>query len=435
MHFTLEKDDPGGGLSARTTCGSLNMKWSCNEEVPNFMSLPPHVSHKRAPETKHRTKLRHLEVLLKDVSVKSISSINSHDFTPQYSASRSSPSSSDLLKALISNNEKRSPSSDSDMMSSDSHWYAEHVSISRSGEDSISAEHDPFGTQPRKPLKVKINNCQFMTDLEMRDAIWATVEHLIAAFSRHQQPHHRSIYSCRGFSAKSPEAGNIDQQNINRILSNTSERSAETENNELLSLLLQQKDAAGDSSPIASPQSTVDLDRQESATLEAENLPMTTALDDANSEMQYEVEVHNLQLALQRDRDAGIDLGRLLLASKSAILRGMISEHSSSITYNITTLDMEDVQAYISLPSVDSHAVSSWLDIDDAQELIAPAVEDNHSTWRRIFNPININLRHSKSQGAKSMTSRRTHTPLPSISGLQTHRQGEELILKVCALS
>ena len=173
---------------------------------------------------------------------------------------------------------------------------------------------------------------------------------------------------------------------------------------------------------------TMDLDKQDSTVNEPEVLPMTTPMDDSCSDLKYEVEVTSMQLALQRDHETGTATGRLLLASKSARLRGMVC-HQPSISYNITTLDMEDVQAYVSLSSIDPNAQITWLGVKENSEFIAPSLDDNESVWRRIFNPIDINLRHSKSSSSKHLTSRRATMPSPAVGSVQ--RQGEELILKV----
>lgn len=421
VHFALDNKDPGGGLVVTTSSGDLRMSWKCNEEANFFLSHPPHVTKSSRPQKV--SSMRNLEVLLKKVIVTSMKLSTDIDHSPSNSIFRQKASSSgDFIETMpVSGATGFDPS----FHPGEPHWVADTVSISRSIKEDESDGNDPLKLFTTRPLKVAVERCSFLTDLEMRDAIWATIEHLIAAFTQ-KETGHGVVSRIQSLKGAVGESG--DLLNLPRAYSHTSDISTTAENNELLSLLLQQKEAA-DSSSLVSPQATLDLERQESTTAESDILPMTTSLDDANSELKYEVEVKNLQLMLQRDHEAGTSTGRLLLATKAATLRGMISDHSLCM-YNITTLDMEDVQAYVSLSSIDPDAKVTWLGISADKEFIAPSVDDTESTWRRIFNPINIHLRHSKYQAPKNMNSRRFTVPSP-VFGSTMQRQGEELILKV----
>ena len=419
IHFTLDKLDPGGGVVVGAGDGDLKMEWKCNQPISSFLALPPHAMKSNRLETQTKTSLSFLHVRLQEVTVKSLQLANDIVQSPQHDLFRErSSSSGDYVMSFATGT-----GSEYGFNVCEPHWIAETVKISKSSEESVLPENDPFGTQPMRPLKVKVDKCYFLTDLELRDSIWATVEHLIAAFTPQEPPNHKLHLSCRSRIA-SP-MGENESIGMNRMYSQVSENS--TENNDLLSLLLQQKEAQ-DGSPLVSPQSTMDLDKQDSVVNEHDVLPMTTPMDDTCSDLKYEVEVTSMQLALQRDHETGTATGRLLLASKSARLRGMIC-HQPSISYNITTLDMEDVQAYVSLSSIDPSAQITWLGVKENGEFIAPSLDDHESVWRRIFNPININLRHSKSSSSKHLTSRRATIPSPAIGNAQ--RQGEELILKV----
>lgn len=415
VHFTLDHDDPGGGLVVGTNDGELRMAWKCNQDPYSFLPLPPHA--KRSGQPQRKTYMRNLQVLLNKVVVNSMKLSMEIDESSLNTVFRQNTSSSgDLIMSLASGS-----SAENSFHPGEPHWVADAVSISRSMEEN---ENDPFSLLDTKPLKVVVDKCSLLTDLEMRDAVWATIEHLIAAFTKREGRH--SVVSRLQSSKMVGESS--EMINLQRAYSHTSDISASAENNELLSLLLQQKDAAG-ASPLVSPQATLDLERQESAAAEPDILPMTTSVDDAHSELKYEVEVRNLQLMLQRDHETGTSTGRLLLASKAATLRGMVSDHQLCM-YNITTLDMEDVQAYISLSSVDPNSKVIWLGISRKNEFVAPSVDDTDSAWRRIFNPINIHLRHSKYQAPKLAGSRRFTIPSP-VLGNSMQRQGEELILKV----
>ena len=407
-HFTLDGKDPGGGLLVGTTLGRWEFAWDCNTEIKGFLTAPPNASGPLDAASNRPTKtiMSHLAVAMERVTVKSLQfSGGDGDATP--------PSIFKQGRLATADSTVTSISSDSFMEAVDydpteSHWLAERVAIVKS----MSDEADRFGERHMKPLKVTVEDCYFMTDLELRDAIWATVEHLIAAFA----PSKREAGTGTLRSALTPGAGIQFQRSYSRH----SDLSNEDEENELLSLLLQQKQAEGSSSLLASPQGTVELDRHESANAEADILPMTTSHDDSASELKYEVEVSNMQLILQRDSEMGTSRGRLLLATKSATLTGATTD-----AHTITTLGMEDVQAYISLSSVDPSAQIAWLDIAaDTKEFIAPSVEERESLWRRVFNPISMNLRHSKFQSMSRQLPQQQ--PLGPLA-----RQGEELLLKI----
>lgn len=438
IHFTPGPEEPGAGLSVVIDSGFLEMRWRCNEELPLFLNLPPHARALEGPEPPRKTTMRHLQVALEKVVVQdSIREAHTEESKSSLSIPKNVDDGNELLKEIFiakqSSAEFFSPP-----------WLAENVRIYRILDDGIAAEQDPFGTRPTVPLKVLVEDCKFLTDLQMRDTIWATVENLIAAFSRRVE----TSFSCtpnagtsvdRRFtpSVKSPFS-DADPEMKLRPPSQSSELSVTAENNELLSLLLKQKDEAGvvpdAPSNLPSPQHTMDLEHLEEEPPVEDSIgekPMSCKLDDLQSDLKYEVEVSNLQLVMQRDSSSGSGLGRLLLAARKGVLQGLVGDHGA-LKLNITTLILEDVQGYVSLSSVDPHAQIRWLDISESKEFVAPSVEDISAAWRRIFNPITIELRHSKSKGQKVLTRRGSLTPVLSSSMAPGRGPGEELILKVC---
>jgi hypothetical protein len=405
-HFTLDGKDPGGGLVVSTTRGQWEFTWHCNMEIQSFLTPPPHAKIETDLPIEERTKtaMSHLAVDMEHVTVKSLQFSSDGESTPTSNIFRPGRLATDSTIASMSSDSPTAAAYD-DVV--DSHWLAERVVIVKS----MSEEATQFGERRMKPLKVSVKDCYFMTDLELRDAIWATVEHLIAAFEpSEKQPSMGTLRSAPSHGVQ-----------FVRSYSRQSEMSDEGGDNELLNLLLQQRNANGSSS-LASPQAPVELDRHTSAHLESDIIPMTSSLDDSSSELKYEVEVSNLQLVLQRDQEVGSSRGRLLLATKSATLRGATTD-----AHSITTLDMEEVQAYISLTLIDPSADIVWLEIaEDGKEFIAPSVEERESVWRRVFNPINMNLRHSK-----YMPLSMTRYVIQSQSPASPARQGEELVLKI----
>jgi len=435
-HFTTESMDPGGGLACQANKVLLRMKWLCNEEVQSFLMLPPHAKVSHNPDPVTRTSLKHLEVYLTNVWVRSLFSVPGS--TRQDSSPVDIDSNNDLLSSLVSE-----VSIGDTFGGFHPEWRAKHVSIHRSN-DSLSCESDLIGSQQERPLKVSVNDCCFVTDAEMRDTIWATVEHLIAAFAKKIDTW-PSIMAVNQMARTNPSPSPIDrsysrQDSAKRAYSQSSELSVTAENNELLSLLLQQKENEGEapgigSSNLPSPQVTLEMDSFDANQgPQIGEPPMTSILDDLQSQLKYEVEVTNLQLVLQRDTETGSTLGRLLLAAKTGMLKGMRSEQSSS-SINITSLNLEDVQAYASLSSVDPHKTICWLDINEKNEFVAPSLDEVSTSWRRIFNPININLRHSKSHPARVLTRRGSVMPFrpfsPQVTA-QNNWYGEELVLRVC---
>ena len=434
-HFTTESMDPGGGLACQASKVTLCMEWLCNEEIKSFLLLPPHAKLSHNPEPITKTSLKHLEVFLTNVWIRSLFTV------PGSSRQEASPanidSNNDLLSSLVSE------ASIGDTFGGfHPEWRAKHVSIHRSI-DSLSSESELISSPQERPLKVSVKNCYFVTDADMRDTIWATVEHLIAAFAKKIDTW-PSIMAVNQIAKTNPCPSPIGQSHsrqdsAKRAYSQSSELSVTAENNELLSLLLQQKENEGEahgigSSNLPSPQATLEMDNFDA--IQGSQIgepPMTSILDDLQSQLKYEVEVTNLQLVLQRDNETGSTLGRLLLAAKTGMLKGLRSEQSSA-SINITSLTLEDVQAYASLSSVDPHKTICWLDVNDKNEFVAPSLDDVSTSWRRIFNPININLRHSKSHPARVVTRRGSVMPVRPFSpqgAAQNSWYGEELVLRV----
>lgn len=432
-HFTYNVNDPGGGLSADALKAALQMQWSCNEEFSETVKSDSLGTSYKLTENSKRLSLKEINVNLDQVIVRNSYNLDSTSPNEKKSNASKFSSENDLLQNLVDQN--ASPrSSDSGM---NPYWQAEQVTIFRSSEGKVPA--DPSGkVRSKQPLKVKVINCNFLTDLELRDQIWATIEHLISAFAKkvnRAESGHLILPRRQSNNTMSPFQRERSDSGL-RPFSQSSELSTDAENNDLLNLLLRQREAAGEavdgSSNLPSPQHTVDLDEQlEGDSIEPISDVSIEPLNDMASDLKYEVEVVNLQMVLHRDTDTGASLGRLMLAAHKGLLQGMVSDNEFT-AINITKLCLEDVQAYVSTSSIDPHSSIQWLELDNANNLIYPSLEAMDSTWRRIFNPIDIDLRHSKNQISK--TQMRTgvwgtntcSSPLGALHG----RSGEELAIK-----
>ena len=176
-HFTLDGKDPGGGLAVSTTRGQWEFAWDCNMEIKSFLTSPPHANFHSdlPPEGRTKTVMSHLAVNMEHVTVKSLQFSADGESTPPSNIFRQARLATDSSVASMSSESPTAAAYD-DIV--DSHWLAERVAIVKS----MSEEAGLFGEPHMKPLKVSVKDCYFMTDLELRDAIWATVEHLIAAF-------------------------------------------------------------------------------------------------------------------------------------------------------------------------------------------------------------------------------------------------------------
>lgn len=318
------------------------------------------------------------------------------------------------------------------------------------------------GGQGSRPLRVVVSDCQFLVDLGTRNAVWGAVSHLISAFSSRPKldPTHRTLTAPTPSTARSPSpfasllspAGSLSRKDVTaelqrRVSNHHTSRSpsqvSETvpESNELLSLLLEQRETAGGhvGSNLNTPQATAseELELPGEGMEEDADGPMTTPLDDVHSTLRYEVEVINLQVMIQQGGEAGAaGLGRLLLAAKGGRLRGL-SLNDGPAPLQITTLAMEAVQAYVSIADVDPHVSLTWLKVE--KDGFSVIEDGGPATLRRVFNPIRIDLRHSKVPSS-ALTTRRP-PPSRALSSLRTPTPGgqpgaqviksEELVLKV----
>lgn len=353
------------------------------------------------------------------------------------------------------------------------------------GDDGSDDPNDPnldpvsaaFGQRKTRPLRVVVSNCRFLMDLGTRNAVWGAVSHMIAAFAPKPKlggggkngSHGGSYSPYLGANSFRNSAGGItpstsgrlpspfgsllspaavsarqkdaatevhrkisiispNPQNLTRASSSNSEIGATPETNELLSLLLQQREAAGGGTGSAlptphtsigdeiSPQDESEYgtdnggygggridgkEDDEDAILEGD-APMTTPLDDVHSLLRYEVEVHDLQVMMLTSTETGPGPGRLLLAAKSGRLRGSTLQ-DGLLPLQITTLGLEDVQAYVSITDIDPHVSLSWLHVDKSG-FSAPE-DGGPAALRRVFNPISIDMRHSKAPSS-SLTRR-----------------------------
>ena len=352
-----------------------------------------------------------------------------------------------------------------------------------------------FGQRQSRPLRVVVSNCRFLMDLGTRDAVWGAVSHYVAAFGSRQSsttttntagaaagnssgasrfstsrealltPSSSRLLSPLG-SLLSPSSaaatsmqrrreGDMQRRNSShdsaslRSPSSTSEL-APSESNELLSLLLQQREAAGGDlgSSLNTPQTSngeeLPFGDSDYAADEGDggdgDAPMTTPLDDVHSLLRYEVEVSDFQVMMLTATEAGPGSGRLLLAAKSGRLRGLTLADGPA-PLQITTLGLEAVQAYVSVTDIDPHVSLTWLQVDE-NGFSAP-LDGGPAALRRVFNPICIDLRHSKASSS-AMSVRRgpsTNRAMSLRSPLTTRGGGgaggasliksDELVLKV----
>lgn len=330
-----------------------------------------------------------------------------------------------------------------------------------------------LGQRQSRPLRVIVSNCRFLMDLSTRNAVWGAISHLVAAFASSPKATAAGALLTRNGSTvpEGPTPGSnralsplgtllspgstvlrrdVTAELQRRLSSHESLRSpssnselAGPESNELLSLLLQQREAAGGDggSMRTTPQASTgeelpppgDYYNEEGGDGEADAV-MTTPLDDVNSLIKYEVEVSDLQVMMLTTTDTGPGPGRLLLAAKSGKLRGL-TLHNGPAPLQITTLGLEAVQAYVSITDVDPHVSLSWLQV--GRDGFSAPEDGGPAALRRVFNPICIDLRHSKAPNSALATRRgltgrglSLRSPTPG-GGLGTMMKSEELVLKV----
>ncbi len=385
------------------------------------------------------------------------------------------------------------------------------------GGDDADPSLDPvsavFGQRKPRPLRVVVSNCRFLMDLGTRNAVWGAVSHMIAAFAAKPKTSRNglggghgsggayspyvpggvgggfrggstpagrmlsplgSLLSPAAISARHKDLATEVQRRISqttpttiglqRASSSNSEIGATPETNELLSLLLQQREAAGGEigSALPTPHAStgeelplqdggdgsrshystgggyIDGTEDDEDSIPEGDAPMTTPLDDVHSTLRYEVEVNDLQVMMMTTTESGPGPGRLLLAAKSGRLRGLTLP-DGPIPLQITTLGLEDVQAYVSITDIDPHISLSWLHVDKSG-FSAPE-DGGPAALRRVFNPICIDMRHSKAPSS-SLTTRRAgsmvgmrqmslRSPTPGGGFGGSMMKTDELILKV----
>ena len=335
-----------------------------------------------------------------------------------------------------------------------------------------------LGQRQSRPLRVIVSNCRFLMDLSTRNAVWGAISHLVAAFASRPKANTTTggMFLTRNGSTvpEGPTPGtnrtlsplgtllspgsamlrrDVTAELQRRLSSHESIRSpssnselAGPESNELLSLLLQQKEAAGGGeggSMLPTPQASSGEELgsggeyydDEGGDGEADAV-MTTPLDDVNSVLRYEVEVSDLQVMMLTTTETGPGPGRLLLAAKSGRLRGL-TFNDGPAPLQITTLGLEAVQAYVSITDVDPHVSLSWLQV--GKNGFSAPEEGGPAALRRVFNPICIDMRHSKAPNSALATRRggamsrglSFRSPTPG-GGLGTSMmKSEELVLKV----
>ncbi|GAB4818387.1 hypothetical protein N2152v2_005433 [Parachlorella kessleri] len=294
----------------------------------------------------------------------------------------------------------------------------------------------------KRPLKILIRDCKFLVDIAARNALWGVIDHLVNAFV--SPPATQAVNAAAAaMLTPSPTIMSPSMSNWSSTVSPTTQMQrrrssggsmapAKSEamdgQNELLSLLLEQREAQGGDASLELP-SPKDSQEVESCEEEEDEAPLSSPLDDAHSVLKYEIEVVNLQFNVE----AEMAQGRFLLAAKSGLVAGSTLPDAP---LNITTMRLEQVQAYVARTDIDPDASVAWLETSEG-EFKAPDNNDL-SSLRRVFNPIHIDMRHSKAPSAAARqrggmgrsSTRRLSTPSTNLHGQQQLR-GEELIFKV----
>ena len=336
------------------------------------------------------------------------------------------------------------------------------------GEENIQNNEAPASpltlSNPQRSMHVLVSGCRFIVDQESRNAVWGVISHLVAAFSSmpKSDPLHRTLTatppsvfhsaspSPSGFASESSLARRETLNDLKRRLSSNvmsirnSSQSSETgaESNELLNLLLKERETQADADAIHdSSSSTAEDDNKNICGDEVSaELPLSTPLDDLHSTLKYEIEVINLQVMLLPPAASSAS-GRFLLAAHNGRLRGMkmLDYHNP---LQITTLALQAVQAYVALTDIDPHVGLRWLQIDNSDGAFIAPSESDPGALRRVFSPIQIDLRHSKTENS-ILTTRRGATTVrspqaasqlgtPASSGTINHGiKSDELFLKV----
>ena len=319
-----------------------------------------------------------------------------------------------------------------------------------------------------RPLRVRVSDCKLLVDLDGRNAVWGTVAHLVNAFSRKAvaKSGPSSLFTAHSHVLFSPTQTSAAQRRQSLRTPSQSGELPESQNNELLNLLLRQREEGGQSSSeesllmrgsmVEGRASTEGAnvnnnEEEEEDDDDDDQAPMSTPLDDMASQLKYEVEVANLQINL----DNPASQGRLLLAARNGRLRGL---HQIETGMSITTLSLQQVEAYVAQLEVDPDASIIWLQTTTqertaaSKEFIQPEPGTHAIPFNRIFNPITIDLRHSKAFAGGGTTTKMMTTVMPKSkaspnpssvspfapaqsSHLTAPARGEELVIKVPAIA
>jgi hypothetical protein len=475
VHFTVNPQDPSAALIAATKDSSFEASWLCNQPLPSFLRLPPHIKSKQpAHSVQTRSIARSLALRFADVRIRKEEPLDgdaastlsgmaprgsrqdaastAYDSGLQYE-DEGTRLAAELLQSLVD--------VQGGLKEDDAVIFADAVVVSRqAAEDSFAHKDihgitttqgadpltDAFGKPPQRPLRVVVSGCRFLVDLATRNAVWGAVSHLVAAFGPRPaaDPLHRTWtavspspsvgrtpsplpYSLSPAASLSRRDATAELQR--RMSGHLSMRSASQaselppETNELLSFLLRQRETVADegSTGAVTPQPTSgdelpaavhEVDDDEGDERDATEGPMSTPLDDIHSTVRFEVEVVNFQ-AMLLPAAASTVSGRLLLAARAGSLRGLTLAEGP-VPLRITTLGLDAAQAYVSVTDVDPHVGLTWLQVDPHAQTFVPPSEIGPAPLRRVFSPIRIDLRHSKAPSS-SITTRRggaTRSPM-----------------------
>ncbi|KAK9806263.1 hypothetical protein WJX72_007766 [[Myrmecia] bisecta] len=303
-----------------------------------------------------------------------------------------------------------------------------------------------------KPLKVVIQDCRMLIDIDARNAIWGALAHLGTAFAAplrlpsKQQPAPEAppvapqtpSPGSVGFSTPSMKRrSSVDgrRKSKQRMRPSPAPSSELETGGDLLQILLQQKAQAeqaaaasesdsdyesGDEEAAGSPRAEHDIHSRMPGTLgdvaasphaapdhqdgtvkealhadnfaEASQEKAGDGLSPASraAVVKFEVEVVHLQVNLQ----AEVSAGRFLLAAEKGQLVG---RHLPDLMQNLTTLNLDQVQAHVAQTDIDPDADTAWLRIQ--QDTLLPSPGGGVSL-RRVANPFRLQLSIAKTSSS-----------------------------------
>ncbi|KAK2079384.1 hypothetical protein QBZ16_003075 [Prototheca wickerhamii] len=295
---------------------------------------------------------------------------------------------------------------------------------------------DVLEPQGARVLLIRVSDARLMVDGAARDALWSTIEHLVAAFTTSPAGARAAqraaclsslptpvtttaadgaAGAALGLSPSLRTPGGAERLlarwSVGRAhtaatpLSPDASLQSSATRPELLDILLQQRpslvpgasastdaeSAAGDapSARRGVEERAASFEGPEPASDEEEGAAAAQRWDDAAAKLRYSLVVTNLQVNLSAPEAQG----RFLLAAERGSLQGL---SLSAAGLSLTRLRLEEVQAYVAMVSVDPDAPPAWLGVDADRQRFEPASAMANSLLRRVFNPIAISLCYSK---------------------------------------